>query len=130
MPNRAKGSVAKTEQSSDIAKAVQQDSRRRRLAIANRLLPKTAAILAAVGLMDFAFFLIGASYFGGDALNGKIDGGRYYLYGPYHGTKAYHEVSQAVFDYSRWHAYSLIILWPLMIVLIVVAERAANRVDS
>ena len=83
-----------------------------------------------VGLLDFIFFLIGASYFGGDALNGKIDGCRYYLYGAYHGTKTYHEVSQAVFDYSKWHAYSLIILWPLMIVLSVATRRGAKRVNS
>ena len=94
-----------------------------------RLLSKLAAVVTVVGLLDFVSFLIGASYLGGDAVNGKIDGGRYYLYGPYHGMKAYHEVSQAVFDYSRWHAYSLIIIWPLMIVLGIAAKRAEKRVN-
>ncbi len=93
------------------------------------LLSKLAAVVAAIGLLDFISFLVGASYLGGDAVNGKIDGGRYYLYGPYHGGKAFHEVSQAVFDYSRWHAYSLMITWPLMIVLCFAAERAARRVN-
>jgi hypothetical protein len=94
------------------------------------LLSKLAAVVTVVGLLDFVSFLIGASYLGGDAVNGKIDGRRYYLYGPYHGMKGYHEVSEAVFDYSRWHAYSLMIIWPLMIVLSIAAERAAKRVNS
>ncbi len=98
--------------------------------IATRVLSKLAAVVTVVGLLDFVSFLIGASYLGGDAVNGKIDGGRYYLYGPYHGMKAYHEVSQAVFDYSRWHAYSLMIIWPLMIVLSIAAKRAEKRVNS
>jgi hypothetical protein len=125
MPN-----AAKAEKSRDLAKAIREDSRRRMFTIATRLLSKLAAVVTVVGLLDFVSFLIGASYLGGDAVNGKIDGGRYYLYGPYHGMKGYHEVSQAVFDYSRWHAYSLMIIWPLMIVLSIAAERAAKRVNS
>jgi hypothetical protein len=92
------------------------------------LLSKLAVVVTVVGLLDSVSFSIGASYLGGDAVNVKIDGRRYYLYGPYHGMKGYHEVSQAVFDYSKWHAYSLII-WPLMIVSSIAAELAAKRVN-
>jgi hypothetical protein len=125
MPN-----AAKAEKSRDLAKAIREDSRRKMFTIATRLLSNLAAVVSVVGLLDFVSFLIGASYLGGDAVNGKIQGGRYYLYGPYHGMKAYHEVSQAVFDYSRWHAYSLMIIWPLMIVLGIAAKRAEKRVNS
>jgi hypothetical protein len=125
MPN-----AAKAEKSRDLAKAIRVNSQRRMFTIETRRLSKLAAVVTVVGLLDFVSFLIGASYLGGDALNGKIDGGRYYLYGPYHGMKAYHEVSQAVFDYSRWHAYSLMIIWPLMIVLGIAAKRAEKRVNS
>ncbi len=45
-------------------------------------------------------------------MNGKIEGGRYYLWGPYNGTKTFPKVSHAVFTFSRWHPYSLFILWP------------------
>lgn len=121
--------AAKAEKSRDLAQAIREDSRRRMFTTANGLLTKLAAVVAVVGLLDFISFLVGASYLGGDAVNGKIDGGRYYLYGPYHGVKAFHEVSQAVFDYSRWHAYSLMITWPLMIVMCFAAERAAKRVN-
>jgi hypothetical protein len=124
MPN-----AAKAEKSRDLAKAIREDSRRRMFTIATRLLSKLAAVVTVVGLLDFVSFLIGASYLGGDAVNGKIDGGRYYLYGPYHGMKAYHEVSQAVFDYSRWHVYSLMIICPMMIVLSIAAKRAEKRVN-
>ena len=125
MPN-----AVKAEKSGDLAKAIRKDSRRRMFTIATRLLSKLAAVVTVVGLLDFVSFLIGASYLGGDAVNGKIDGGRDYLYGPHHGMKAYHEVSQAVFYYSRWHAYSLIIIWPMMIVLGIAAKRVGKRVNS
>lgn len=125
MPNAAKAG-----QSGDLAKAIREDSRRRMFTKATRLLSKLVAVVTVVGLLDFVSFLIGAFYLGGDAVNGKIVGGRYYLYGPYHGMKAYHEVSQAVFDYSRWHAYSLMIIWPLMIVFGIAAKRAEKRVNS
>jgi len=124
MPN-----AAKAEKSRDLVQAIREDSKRRMSTIANRFLSKFAPFVAVVGLLDFVLFLIGASYLGGDAVNGKIDEGRYYLYGPYHGMKAYHEVSQAVFDYSKWHAYSLMIIWTLMIVLGIAAKRAAKRVN-
>jgi hypothetical protein len=98
--------------------------------IVTSLLSKLTVVVTVIGLLDFVSFLVGASYLGGDAVNGKIGGGRFYLFGPYHGTKAFHEVSQAIFEYSRWHAYSLIIIWPLMIVLGIAAQRAEKRVKS
>jgi hypothetical protein len=75
MPN-----AAKAEKSGDLAKAIREDSRRRMFTIATRLLSKLAPVVTVVGLLDFVSFLIVASYLGGDAVNGKIGGGRYYLY--------------------------------------------------
>jgi hypothetical protein len=121
---------AKAENSRDVANAIREGSRRRMFTIATSLLSKLTVVVTVIGLLDFVSFLVGASYLGGDAVNGKIGGGRFYLFGPYHGTKAFHEVSQAIFEYSRWHAYSLIIIWPLMIVLGIAAQRAEKRVKS
>jgi hypothetical protein len=104
--------AAKAEKSRDLVKAIREDSRRRVSKVAKRFLSKLTTVVALVYLLDFVTFMIGVSYLGGDAVNGKIDGGRYYLYGPSHGVKAFHEVSQAVFDYSRWHAYSVMIIFP------------------
>jgi hypothetical protein len=61
-------------------------------------------------------FVAGTFYFGGDAVNGKVEQGRYYLWGYYHGVKGYTEVSQTVFHYSKWHTYSMLITWSLMLV--------------
>ena len=37
--------------------------------------------MIAVGLLNFLIFVAGATYLGGDAVNGKVEGGRYYLFG-------------------------------------------------
>lgn len=68
--------------------------------------------LVALAFVNFlAFFLI-ALYLGGDAWNGKVDGGRYFLMS--HGK--YTEVSQAVWTYSWWHVISVCITHPLAFV--------------
>jgi hypothetical protein len=72
-----------------------------------------------LGLLNFISFL--AIYFliGGDAPNGKVENGHYYL--DQHGT--YTEVSHAVFIYSACHAYSAL----FGLVLVFVAARAWKR---
>jgi hypothetical protein len=79
-----------------------------------------------IGLLNFAVFLAITWHLGGDALNGKASGGHYYVYGfqPKTGQKGYTEVSEAVFRYSKWHAYSALVTWGLMIVAGIVLKRA------
>jgi hypothetical protein len=113
--------------SRDVAQAIREDSTRKVSRVTSRILSQLVAVVTAVALLDFVSYLIATSYLGGDAVNGKIEGGRYYLWGLYHGTKTYHEVSQAVFTFSRLHTYSLFILWPLMFALIVASKRVARR---
>ncbi len=62
-----------------------------------------------VALVNFAAFWLIAVYLGGDAVNGKVQGDHFYLMS--HGK--YTEVSRAVFDYSKWHVYSVWITHPL-----------------
>ena len=57
-----------------------------------------------LGLLNFVSFLAVDFLIGGDAPNGKIENGHYYLNN--HGT--YTEVSHTVFVYSAVHAYSAI----------------------
>jgi hypothetical protein len=57
-----------------------------------------------------AFFIIDLLS-GGDALNGRIKDGRFYLGDHGHFT----EVSQRFFEYSRIHALSVFILTPIAI---------------
>jgi hypothetical protein len=86
---------------------------------------RTCNMVIAVGLLNFLIFVAGAIYLGGDAVNGKIEGGRYYLFGvrSESGRKVYTEVSKPVFTYSRWHVYSIFVTWPL----VMVAGFASNR---
>lgn len=100
--------------------------------------PQTRSFLAVcrvilgIGLLNFAIFVAGALYLGGDAVNGKIEGGHYYLFGVARGTgmKGYTEVSQAVFDYSRWHAYSVFVTWPLALLAAIAENRSKKRVSG
>ena len=62
-----------------------------------------------LGIVNFVLFFIGAVYLGGDAVNGKIVDGHYFLMS--HGR--YTEVSADIFNYSRWHAYSTWVTHPL-----------------
>lgn len=68
-----------------------------------------AYTVGVIALINFAVFAAGISYFGGDALSGYQASGHYYL--------AYRdrltEVSQAVFEYSRWQALSVFVTHPL-----------------
>lgn len=54
-------------------------------------------------VINIAVYVTVAGYLGGDAINGRVDDGRYFLGS--HGK--YTEVSRAVFDYSRIHTYTV-----------------------
>ena len=71
-----------------------------------------------IGLLNMAVFLAIDLRLGGDALNGKASSGHYYVYGyqPKTGQKGYTEVSEATFRYSKWHGYSALVAWGLMMV--------------
>ncbi len=62
-----------------------------------------------LAFVNFAAFWLIAVYLGGDAINGRITDGHYFLMA--HGR--YTEVSAAVFTYSKWHVYSVWITHPL-----------------
>jgi hypothetical protein len=66
------------------------------------------AILLGIAIVNFLAFIIVAAFLGGDAVNGMMKDGHYYL--AQHGR--YTEVPRAVFDYSRHHVYSLIVTHP------------------
>jgi hypothetical protein len=62
-----------------------------------------------VALVNFTAFFVLSLTWGGDALNGKVVGGRYYL-----GHKGrYVEVSEARWRASRAHAISVLVTHPL-----------------
>ena len=69
-------------------------------------------IVFCVALLNFAVFWIVAVLLGGDAVNGKIQNGHYYLMS--HGHHS--EVSERVFRYSQWHVSTIWITHPLAFV--------------
>ncbi|MGC1376818.1 MAG: hypothetical protein WA821_11365, partial [Anaerolineales bacterium] len=64
---------------------------------------KVCEILFWVAFINFFLFVIISVFLGGDALNGKVVDGHYYLAS--HGQLT--EVSYLVFMYSKAHALSL-----------------------
>ena len=80
--------------------------------------------------LNFAMFLTGSFYLGGNAIKGKVQAGRYYVGGYRHGIKTYAEVSPTAFNYSNWHATSVIVTWPFMILAYFIYERMRRRHDG
>jgi len=78
----------------------------------SRTMKRVASILIVVGMLNFASFMIVALILGGDTVNGKSDGQRYYLGS--HGR--YTEVLRPTFEYSRLHTHSVWITHPLIFV--------------
>lgn len=70
---------------------------------------------ALVAVANFLAFVAGSIYLGGDALNGYVHAGHYFLCAHGHCV----EVSRAVWQYSYWHAISAI-----GGILLVLAEQA------
>jgi len=84
--------------------------------------PLPAWLVYAVGVfavVNFIAYVAGAFYFGGDAVNGHQEAGRYYL--SMNGRLT--ETSHAVYRYSIWHTISLFVTFPLAMIVWLVATR-------
>jgi hypothetical protein len=77
-----------------------------------RALPVLALVAAVVGFANFVWFFIESVNLGGDALNGFVRDGRYFVVS--HGVST--EVSRATWEWSRFHASSIFITHPLAMV--------------
>jgi hypothetical protein len=71
-----------------------------------------AYTLMAIGVLNFASFMIVSTALGGDAPHGKIEGDKYYLGGHGH----YTEVSHSTFEYSAIHSEWFLVTLPLVFV--------------
>jgi hypothetical protein len=65
-----------------------------------RTLTTTVGLLA---ILNLAVYIAVAVTLGGDAVNGHVESGRYFL--SMHGNLT--EVSRQVFEFSRWYTYLL-----------------------
>lgn len=70
------------------------------------------SITGIVALINFFVFVFVSQYLGGDALNGYIKAGHYFVCA--HGGCA--EVSASVWKYSYWHA--LVSMWGILLIFI------------
>jgi hypothetical protein len=61
---------------------------------------------AALAAINFIAFVAITFYLGGDALNGHVQNGHYFL--GLHSNGPFTEVSRTVFVYSVWHGLSVI----------------------
>jgi hypothetical protein len=84
-----------------------------------------------VGWANFMIFMFVSLYVGGDAYNGKIEDGRYYLKSVRSkGSPApepYKEVSGAIFRFSWLHAYTVFVTFPLGLLAAWAAHHLENR---
>lgn len=74
-------------------------------------------------LINFFLFAIGCLLLRGDAINGKVENGRYFL----RQGREYKEVPRAVFLYSKFHLYSVIVTHVSAMALGFYAERIHKR---
>lgn len=78
---------------------------------------RAALLVIALCALNFVTYIIAAANIGGDAVNGKIVGGHFYL-----GEKGnFTEVTEAVYTYSLWHTYivfaSVALFFPAMVMM-------------
>jgi hypothetical protein len=66
----------------------------------SRLFRLTYGAFATATILNFVVFIAIASHIGGDAVNGKAEGGHYYVFGEdtQDGEKVYTEVSETVYN--------------------------------
>ena len=93
---------------------------------------KVCRWIVVLGLINFGIFLAGAFCLGGDAVNGKVTEGHYYVFGvrAKAGQKVYTEVSKSAFSYSKWHVYTLWITWPLVMAAVFLVNRYRKRLQN
>jgi len=66
-----------------------------------------------LGILNFILFVAVSLAIGGDAINGGIENGQYYLGGGGQHT----QVPYLIYLYSELHAYSVFLSWPLVMIL-------------
>jgi hypothetical protein len=91
-----------------------------------RVSTRSWTVIGVTCLANFVVFFITAVTLGGDAINGKAEGGRFFLGN--HGKLP--EVSRETFNYSRYHAWSLIITHPMAFVAAWRAKVARYRLPG
>src|SRR5436190_12067325 len=91
--------------------------------IAPRTIQRICNVALLLAVVNFLAFMLISSYLGGEALTGKIEDGHYFL----RYRSRYTEVSATIFAYTRLHALSLFVTFPLAIVAAFFIYRTSSR---
>ena len=83
-------------------------------------------VVSLLWILNFAVYVLIASWLGGDALNGHVEAGHYYVAMHGHST----EVSREVFEFSRWHTFFLIAHFCVAVVLGLVYRRESKSLST
>src|SRR5260370_37491514 len=97
----------------------------RRVRVASR-------VIVALGILNFLIFVAIATYLGGDAVNGKVEEGHYYLYALRIDLwrKVYTDVSERVVSYTTPHVYSIFVTCPLVLASGLALNRIRKRAEG
>ncbi len=79
----------------------------------------------AIGILNFVAFYLGTLALGGDALNGKIVDGHYFVSDHGHLT----EVSAQAFEYSMWHFKSIFVTHVMGAICVLLLRERKRRLD-
>ena len=78
----------------------------------------TERIVVGIAIVNFVLFVLIAVWLGGDAINGTVRDGHYFLASHGHFT----EVNRGVFAYSKIHTLSLLVTHPAGIIVLIIAR--------
>ena len=87
-------------------------------------LPTWMKWLAAIWIANFFAFVAIACYLGGDAINGYVKDGHYFLVWKGHAT----EVARSTYLYSKWHALGLFAVLAVIMLHTALFQRRRNAV--
>ncbi len=89
---------------------------------------RVALIAVTVGIMNFVAFVAGTFIVGGDAINAdsRCPPGRHCLWDK-RLQEPCNEVSEGIYLYSKWHAYSVFLSWPPVIASLLYLNRRVRR---
>lgn len=81
-----------------------------------------------IAIFNLLSFVLIGQVIGGDALNGKVEKGKYYL----GGKGVYKEVKHRVFIYSKWHTRLVFVthLLALISVMVDFSVKADHKMSS
>ena len=89
-------------------------------------LMRIAVATVALGIANFIVFVAISEYLGGDAVNGKLEHGRYFV----GGKDTYTEVSRPVWLYSKAHVIGVWVTHALVIVAMLLIGYLRSQAPS